>query len=32
MTSKKATDTDRKIGVLIRKHREATGWTQEDFG
>jgi transcriptional regulator with XRE-family HTH domain len=29
MTSKKATDADRKIGVLIRRHREATGWTQE---
>ena len=29
MTSKKATDTDRKIGVLIRKHREPSGWTLE---
>jgi transcriptional regulator with XRE-family HTH domain len=27
-TTKKATDTDRKIGALIRKHRVAKGETQ----
>jgi transcriptional regulator with XRE-family HTH domain len=26
--NKKITDTDRKIGALIRQHREANGWTQ----
>ena len=31
MTSKKPTDTDRKIGALIRKHREAKGWALMTF-
>jgi transcriptional regulator with XRE-family HTH domain len=26
---KKATDTDRTIGALIRKNRKASGWTLE---
>ena len=26
--SKKTTDTEGKIGALIRKHREVNGWTQ----
>ena len=29
--NKKPTDTDRKIGALIRKHREAKGWALRTF-
>ena len=32
MASKKPTDTDRKIGALIRKHRKANGWTLDALG